>query len=192
MKLQVLCLSTHPSFIILLYSTRIYEGFQSSTQTTLIRYSASFSRRGIILQEANPMSGVFQKINPPPPHRPASVYPPAFGAGGANTRWAERGWGVNTLADARHCSVLYICKYFVALASVYLRRPPCEEPWYYWRRGRGAWGRGGRGTPPGGAGGWSSPAGAAPPGSPAGWTGSAPARSGCWKKQVFYKSGLTI
>jgi hypothetical protein len=28
------------------------------------------------------MSGVFQNIDPPPPHRPASVYPPAFGAGG--------------------------------------------------------------------------------------------------------------
>jgi hypothetical protein len=26
----------------------------------------------------------------------------------------ERGWGVNILEDARHSSVLYICKYFVA------------------------------------------------------------------------------
>jgi hypothetical protein len=26
------------------------------------------------------MSGVFQNIDPHPPHRPASVYPPAFGA----------------------------------------------------------------------------------------------------------------
>ncbi len=25
----------------------------------------------------------------------------------------ERGWGVNILEDARHCSVLYISKYFV-------------------------------------------------------------------------------
>ncbi len=25
----------------------------------------------------------------------------------------ERGWGVNILEDARHCSVLYICEYFV-------------------------------------------------------------------------------
>jgi hypothetical protein len=24
----------------------------------------------------------------------------------------ERGWGVNSSEDARHCSVLYICKYF--------------------------------------------------------------------------------
>jgi hypothetical protein len=28
------------------------------------------------------MYGVFQNIDPTPPHRPASVYPPAFGAGG--------------------------------------------------------------------------------------------------------------
>jgi len=52
-------------------------------------------------------------LTPHPPHRPASVYPPAFGAGGGHTRWVERGWGVNILEDARHCSVLYIRKYFV-------------------------------------------------------------------------------
>ncbi len=41
------------------------------------------------------MSGGFQNIDPPPPHRPASVYPPAFGAGVGvgHTRWVERGWG---------------------------------------------------------------------------------------------------
>jgi hypothetical protein len=60
------------------------------------------------------MSGVFRNIDPPPPHRPASVcVPPAFGAGGKHTRWVERGWGVNSSEDARHCTVLYICKYFV-------------------------------------------------------------------------------
>jgi hypothetical protein len=60
------------------------------------------------------MSGVYRNMNPPPPHRPASAcVPPAFGAGGGHTRWVERGWGVNSSEDARHCSVLYICKYFV-------------------------------------------------------------------------------
>ncbi len=34
------------------------------------------------------MSGVFQNIDP---HRPANVYPPAFGAGGGHTRWVEMG-----------------------------------------------------------------------------------------------------
>jgi hypothetical protein len=53
-----------------------------------------WQRLWIILYDANPMSGVFRNIDPPPPHRPASVYvPPAFGAGGGHTRWMERGWG---------------------------------------------------------------------------------------------------
>jgi hypothetical protein len=59
------------------------------------------------------MSDVFQNIDPPPPHRPASVYPPPLVRGEdtlARWRW---GWGVNILEDAEHSSVLYICKYFV-------------------------------------------------------------------------------
>jgi hypothetical protein len=63
------------------------------------------------------MSNVFQNIDLPPPHRPASVYLPAFGAGGGNTRWVKRGWGVNILEDARHCTVLYIRKYFVVVSK---------------------------------------------------------------------------
>jgi hypothetical protein len=59
------------------------------------------------------MSGVFQNIDLPLPHFPASVYPPVFGTGGGHTRWVERGCGVNILEDARHSSVLFICKYFV-------------------------------------------------------------------------------
>jgi len=56
------------------------------------------------------MSGVFQNIDPSPP---GECVPPAFNAGGGHTHWAERGWGVYSLEDARHCSVLYMCKYFV-------------------------------------------------------------------------------
>jgi hypothetical protein len=61
------------------------------------------------------MSGVFQNIDLHPPHRLVSVCPPAFDAGGGHTRWVERGveGGVNILEDARHGSVLYICRYFV-------------------------------------------------------------------------------
>jgi hypothetical protein len=33
--------------------------------------------------------------------------PPALGAGGEHTRWVERGGGVNSSEDDRHCSVLY-------------------------------------------------------------------------------------
>jgi hypothetical protein len=39
------------------------------------------------------MSGVFQNIDPHPLYRPASVYTPAFGAGGGHTRLLERGVG---------------------------------------------------------------------------------------------------
>jgi hypothetical protein len=69
------------------------------------------------------MSGVFKILTPPTRHCPASVYPPAFGAGGGHTRWVERGWGLNILKDARHCSVLYIRKYFV----LYSLPPPPQE-----------------------------------------------------------------
>jgi hypothetical protein len=33
---------------------------------------------------------------------------PTFGVGGGHTRLRERGWGVNSSEDARHCSVLDI------------------------------------------------------------------------------------
>ncbi len=42
---------------------------------------------------------------------------PPLGAGGGHTRWVERGGGVNILEDARHCSALSICKYFVIIPS---------------------------------------------------------------------------
>jgi hypothetical protein len=61
------------------------------------------------------MSGVFQNIDPPPPSPPGECVP--FRTGGGHTRWVERGWGVNMLEDARHCSVLYIRKYFVLLCQ---------------------------------------------------------------------------
>jgi hypothetical protein len=58
------------------------------------------------------MSGVFRNIDP---HPLTARRVCTFGAGGEHTRWVERGWGVNSSEDARHCSVLYIhvCKYFV-------------------------------------------------------------------------------
>jgi hypothetical protein len=52
------------------------------------------------------MSDVFRTIDPPPPQRPASVYPSAFGAWGGHIRRVESGWwGVNSSEDARHSSV---------------------------------------------------------------------------------------
>jgi hypothetical protein len=46
------------------------------------------------------MSGVFQSINPPPPHRPASVYPPPLVRGEDTLDGRRGGWGVNILEDA--------------------------------------------------------------------------------------------
>jgi hypothetical protein len=65
--------------------------------------------------EANPMSGVFQNIDPP--HlltaRRVCVPPPPL-VRGKDTLAGWRGvWGVNIFEDARHSSVLYICKYFM-------------------------------------------------------------------------------
>jgi hypothetical protein len=61
------------------------------------------------------MAGVFQNVDPHPPHRPASVYPPPLVRGEDTLAGWRRGWGVNILKDVRHISVLYVCKYFVCL-----------------------------------------------------------------------------
>jgi hypothetical protein len=60
------------------------------------------------------MSGVFRNIDPPPSPPSECVYPPPhhwYGAGGRTHSLG--GGGVNSSEDARHCSVLFICKYFV-------------------------------------------------------------------------------
>jgi hypothetical protein len=58
------------------------------------------------------MSGVFQNIYPHP-SPPGECVPPAFGDREDTLAVWSTGWGVNILEDARHSSVLYICKYFV-------------------------------------------------------------------------------
>ncbi len=73
--------------------------------------------------EANPMSGVFQNIDP---SHSSSVYPPAFGAGEGHTRWVERGCGVNTktkdialyYVSTLCCAVLTSC----AVTSIFVLR----------------------------------------------------------------------
>ncbi len=62
------------------------------------------------------MSRVFQNIDPPGPSPPGEcvVYPlPLVREQDTLAGW-RGGRGVNILEDARHSSVLYICKYFVA------------------------------------------------------------------------------
>jgi hypothetical protein len=59
------------------------------------------------------MSGFFQNIDPPPLSPPGECVPPAFDAGGRTHSLGGEGvgaGGVIILEDARHCSVLYICK----------------------------------------------------------------------------------
>jgi hypothetical protein len=60
------------------------------------------------------MAGVFQHIDPPSPHHPASGYPSPLVRGEDTLAGWREGWGVNILKDVRHSSVLYVCKYFVA------------------------------------------------------------------------------
>ena len=57
------------------------------------------------------MSRVFQNIDPPPPLRLASVYPPPVVQGEDTLAGWRGGWEVNILEDARHR--LYVCKNFV-------------------------------------------------------------------------------
>jgi hypothetical protein len=62
------------------------------------------------------MSGVFRTIEPhPSPPGECDCVPPAPPlVRGEDTLAGWRGGGgVNSSEDARHCSVLYICKYFV-------------------------------------------------------------------------------
>jgi hypothetical protein len=68
------------------------------------------------------MSGVFQYIDPPPPQRPASVYPPPLVRGEVTLTVWTGGWGVNILEDARHCSLLYIRKFFVPAEQQFITK----------------------------------------------------------------------
>ncbi len=59
------------------------------------------------------MFGAFQNIDPPPlTARRVCTTRLWCGRTGGGHGW-RGGWGVNILEDARHSTVLYICKYFV-------------------------------------------------------------------------------
>jgi hypothetical protein len=61
------------------------------------------------------MSGVFRNKDPPPPHSPASV------GGRAHSLGGEGVGGSIVRKTPRHCSVLYICKYFVIIPNPSLK-----------------------------------------------------------------------
>jgi hypothetical protein len=54
------------------------------------------------------MSGVFHIIDSPPPHRPVSVYPPAFGAG-EDTLARRRGGGGSIVRKTPDTALYSIC-----------------------------------------------------------------------------------
>jgi hypothetical protein len=59
------------------------------------------------------MSGVFQNIDPPPPSPPECVTPWLWCGGRTYSLGGVGVGGSIVRKDARHCSVLYICKHFV-------------------------------------------------------------------------------
>ncbi len=80
------------------------------------------------------MSGVFRNIDPAPTPSPLSeCVPPRLWCGGRTHSLGGEGVGVNSSEDARHCSVLYICKYFVDKSvhhiCIFFRKLPesCES-----------------------------------------------------------------
>jgi hypothetical protein len=72
-------------------------------------------------------------LTPPPPHRPASLYPPAFGAGGGHTRWVERGGGSiarktpNTALYSLYVSTLCFRPSLVSKLPLFLSLPVCRR-----------------------------------------------------------------
>ncbi len=59
------------------------------------------------------MSAVFRNIDPPHPLTARRVCTLPLVRGEDTIAGWRGGWGVNSEEDARHCFVLYICKYFV-------------------------------------------------------------------------------
>jgi hypothetical protein len=97
---------SHSFYIVLLSKTHCRE-FLSQNPSTVER---------LLLYEANPMSCVFQNIDPPPPSPPGDCVPPRLCLGGEDTLAGWRGgWGVNILEDAKHSSVLYLYRILFAL-----------------------------------------------------------------------------
>jgi hypothetical protein len=98
-----------------LYTTTSYQPISSHSLIKIIYPWRDYTVRG---QSNVWRLPVWRLPKSPTPSRPDECIPPPpppCGAGGGHTRWVERGLGVNSSEDARHCSVLYVCKYFVNL-----------------------------------------------------------------------------
>ncbi len=85
------------------------------------------------------MSLVFQNIDPHTPLNARRLWgtPRLWCGGRTHSLGGEGGWGVNILEDARHSSVLYICKYFVGsnhcnATRILSRRQRCGSGMLYY------------------------------------------------------------
>jgi hypothetical protein len=56
----------------------------------------------LLLSEGNPMSLLFENIDPPPPSPPGECVPPPLLRGEDSLARQRGGWGVNILEDERH------------------------------------------------------------------------------------------
>jgi hypothetical protein len=109
--------ATYLIFVILNshYFYVFFRGFLCSSVTFHRNYIEDFSVFFMAVRssvkrrlpvETNPMSGVFQNIDPPPPHSPASVSPPATFGVGEDTPTGWRG-GVGSIVRKTPDTALY-------------------------------------------------------------------------------------
>ncbi len=86
------------------------------------------------------MAGVFRNIDPPPPHRPASVYPPAFRAGVGHTPgWKGGGGSIvrktpDTALYSIYVSTLWFTLSLFKHASLILLLVNTLPEWYIFRQ----------------------------------------------------------
>ncbi len=71
-------------------------------------------QRNYTVRGQSNVGGLPKNCPPPPPPPAGEGIPPPPLVRGEDTLARGRGGGVNSSEDTRHCSVLYICKYFVS------------------------------------------------------------------------------
>jgi hypothetical protein len=84
-----------------------------SPQTRTVQIAGSCPVEGLCCKRPIQCLASSEILTPPPLTNPASVYPPPLVRGEDTLSGWRGGGGLNIPEDARHCSVLYICKYFV-------------------------------------------------------------------------------
>jgi hypothetical protein len=88
--------------------------------TSIITFLVCTHRVHILLSEGNPISLVFQNIDPPSPSPPGESVPPATKAGGVHTRRAVRGMGGQYFGRREKQDCPLTVKYVLCVCT-----PPC-------------------------------------------------------------------